>query len=220
MLSHLDCIIFPDRCEVIEIVPSQRYVYPIFKNGSSSLYEQAKRSKWKIKVNEQIKKLPEVHIILRDPRQRLISGFNTFVQHVIRDNPELDKHTVSWFAKNYLFLDRHYCPQFFWLVNLSRYMSADSVLSFHNMEDIKNLTQLHKKPPGLEPATVDIIQQVDSIPNIEMYQRLDQLLFDQCLGQSMTFGELLKTLYEQDFTAYDWVIGRSKRILNPIYVLS
>jgi hypothetical protein len=37
MLSQLDHIIYPDRCEVYEIVPSQRYFYPIFKNGSSSI---------------------------------------------------------------------------------------------------------------------------------------------------------------------------------------
>ena len=30
MLSQLDNIIFPDRCEVLEVAP-QRFVYPIIK---------------------------------------------------------------------------------------------------------------------------------------------------------------------------------------------
>jgi hypothetical protein len=195
-------------------------VYPIFKNGSNSLYWQTKQSKWKIKLNEQIKKIHNIEIILREPDQRLVSGFNTFVQHTMRDYPELDQDTVIWFAKNYLFLDRHYCPQFFWLVNLSRYISVDAVLTFTSMNDIVNITKYHRLPLGVKPATIEIIEQAHSIPNIEMYQRVDQVLFSQCLGQSMTFVEVLSTMYQQDPVAYDWVVGRSQRILNPTYVLS
>jgi hypothetical protein len=219
MLSYLDRIIFPDRCDVIEVVPSQRYVYPIFKNASSSLYYEAIQSNWRIIINEQIKKLNQIEIILRDPQQRLVSGFNTFVQHVLRDNPELDRHTVIWFAKKYLFLDRHYCPQFVWLVSLSRYLSANAVLTFRHMDSVADITLLHRLPEGITPATKEIQQQVDSIPNIEMYQRLDQVLFDQCMGQSMTFAHLLIILNQHDPIAYDWVIGRSQQILNSTYVL-
>jgi hypothetical protein len=211
---------FPDRCEVIEVIPSQRYVYPIFKNASSSLYQQANQSKWKIKINAQIQKLNNIEIVLRNPQQRLISGFNTFVQHTIRDHPDLDLTTVIWFAKNYLFLDRHYCPQFFWLINLSRYISVDALLTFISMNDIANITEYHKLPPGVDPVTSEIIEQVYSIPNIEMYQRIDQALFDQCLGRSMTFDEVVNIIQQHDSVAYDWVIGRSQRILNPTYVLS
>jgi hypothetical protein len=220
MLSHLDCIIFPDRCEVIEVVPSQRYVYPIFKNASSSLYFQAKQSHSKIIINEQIKKLKNIEIILHNPRQRFVSGINTFTQHVMRDYPELDQKTVLWFAKKYLFLDRHYCPQFFWLINLFRYMSIDTVLTFKHMDDIKTYTQFHKKPPGILPVTEEIAQETYSLPNIEMYQRLDQLLFVDCMNQALTFEQVLSRLRKLDPTAYNWVIGRSQQILKPTYVLS
>jgi hypothetical protein len=220
MLSYLDCIIFPDRCDVIEVVPSQRYVYPIFKNASSSLHYEAIQSNWRIIINEQIKKLSHIEVILRDPQQRLVSGFNTFIQHVLQENPELDQNTVVWFAKNYLFLDRHYCPQFFWLINLARYLSPDTALTFQHMDCVADITSLHRLPEGITPSTEHLAQQALSIPNIEMYQRLDQVLFDQCMGQSMTFGQLLNVLRQQDPTAYDWVIGRSQHILNSTYALS
>ena len=220
MLSYLDCIVFPDRCEVIEVVPSQRYVFPIFKNASSSLHFQAIASNWRIVLNEQIKKLNRIEIFLREPDQRLISGFNTYVQHVLRDNPELDRHTVIWFAKNYLFLDRHYCPQFFWLVSLSRFLSPSTVLTFQHMSRVAEITPLHVMPEGIKPATEEIVTHSETIPNIEMYQRLEQCFYDQCLDQSMTFAEILKVLHTQEPAAYDWVIGRSKRILNSTYVLS
>lgn len=219
MLSHLDCIIFPDRCDVIEVVPSQRYVYPIFKNASSSLHFEAIHSDWRIIINEQIRKLSHIEVVLRDPHDRLVSGLNTFVQRVLQDNSELDPNTVVWFAKNYLFLDRHYCPQFFWLINLARYLNPDTQLTFQHMDIVADITSLYLLPEGIEPVTEHIRQQADSIPNIEMYQRLDQILFDQCMERSMTWTDVLHTLQQQDPTAYDWVVGRSQRILNSTYAL-
>lgn len=220
MLSHLDCIIFPDRCDVIEVVPSQRYVYPIFKNASSSLHFEAIHSDWRIVISEQIRKLDCIEIILRDPQERLVSGFNTFVQNVLMEHPDFDSDTVTWFAKNYLFLDRHYCPQFLWLVNLARYLSPTAKLQFKDMSAAADITSLHVLPEGIEPATQQMQHEALTIPNIEMYQRLDQILFDQCMDLSMTWTEILSMWQKQDPTAYDWVIGRSQRILKSTYVLS
>ena len=129
MLSHLDFIIFPDRCEVIEVIPSQRYFYPIFKNGSSSVYEQAKLSKWRIYLNDQIKKLQTIDVVIRDPEQRFMSGMNTFVAQTIEKNPTLDLDTIKWFTKNYLHINRHYSMQFSWLLNLARYLDSNAKLN-------------------------------------------------------------------------------------------
>ena len=60
MLSHLDRIIFPDRCEVIEVIPSQRYVYTIFKNGHSSFVSAKRKNKWPVRINQQIQKLKQI----------------------------------------------------------------------------------------------------------------------------------------------------------------
>jgi hypothetical protein len=219
MLSHLDSIIFPDRCEVIEIMPSQRHVYPIFKNGRSSLYYYADTHKCRVLINEQLKKLNSIDVVLRDPQERLVSGINTFIQMTLRDHPELDNDTVSWFAQNYLFLNRHYAPQFLWLINLARYTSPDAVLNLLNMNQITDIVHIHRKPTGVLPPTEQLIGQVINIPNVEMYHRIDQVLVD-CTGQSIKFSQLIQHIQQKDPTAYDWVIGRSQRILNPTYVLS
>jgi hypothetical protein len=211
MLSHLDCIIFPDRCEVIEVTPSQRYVYPIFKNGQSSLMIEAKKSNWKICLNEQIKKINSIDIFLREPEERLASGISSFILTTLRDTPELDQTTVQWFAENYLYLNRHYAPQFSWIINLARYTNSDCVLNFLSMDNMNTVTSLHKQPF----KQLDLTTQ---LKNKEMYQRIDQVLFD-CIGQSMTFKELIKHIQTVDSCAYDWVIGRSQRILKPTYVL-
>ena len=219
MLSHLDSIIFPDRCEVIEIIPSQRYVYPMFKNGRSTLYDHAKLHKCRILINEQIKKLNSVDIILRDPHKRLISGINTFVQMTASEHPDLDSKTILWFAQNYLFLNRHYAPQSLWLVNLARYLGPDTKLNFLGMDQLVNITDIHSKPTRVMPATDQLIGQLTNIPNNEMYQRIDQILVE-CIGQSINFNQLVHHIQTQDATAYEQVVVRSQRILNPIHALS
>ena len=218
MLSHLDSIIFPDRCEVIEIIPSQRYVYPIFKNGRSSFYVYASKHKCRIVLNNQIKKLNSIDIVLRDPQERLESGINTFIQMTLRDHPTLDKNTISGFAQNYLFLNRHYAPQFLWIVNLARYLNPETKLNLLSMDQLTSITDIHDKPAGVSLISDELIAQLKNIPNNEMYHRIDQTLMS-CIGESVGFDQLMHRIKTQDPIAYDWVVGRSQRILAPTYVL-
>lgn len=217
MLSYLDRILFSDRCEVIEIEPSQRYVYPIFKNGSSNLFLAAKANGWRIKLNEQIRHLTDIDIVIRNPEERFISGVNTYVQLTVESNPELDPATVLWFAKNYLFLNKHYCPQFHWILHLARYTNDDVRLNFISMDDIKSITSIYQ-PLNIAPVTLDTQQQLTNLKNNEMYQRIDKVIFE-CIGSSMTFKQLIQHIQMSDPAAYKFVIDHSQKILNPTYVL-
>jgi hypothetical protein len=220
MLSHLDRILFPDRCEVIEIIPSQRYVYVIFKNGHSSFLSYQKINNCRVFINQQINKINSIDIIVRDPYNRLISGINTYIQHTIRDNPTLDPNTVKWFAQNYLHLDRHYCSQFSWLLNLARYSDSNARLNFLSMADIGTITSgINLKPDGVQPVSTVLADEILQIKHNEMYQRIDTVIFN-CIGQSMTFQELLQHIKTLDSAAYEYVIVYAQQILNPTYVLS
>ena len=176
MLSRLDDIIYPNRCEVIEIEASQRYIYPIFKNGSSSLLEHARQQNYKILINEQIKKINDIDIILRDPLARFISGINTYVSNTKRNNPQLDVDTIIYFAETYLFLDRHYAPQFSWLVNLTRYAGKNTKLHLYGMESLKEFTPLSINPNETMLLSPGIIDRLKSKIHNEMYLRIDNLL--------------------------------------------
>ena len=219
MLSHLDRILFPDRCEVVEVIPSQRYVYVIFKNGRSSLYDATKQNNWQIRLNDQIKKINSIDVILRNPQKRLISGINTYIQHTLRDNPTLDPSTVEWFALNYHSLNRHYTSQFVWLVNLARYLNPNAKLNFLPMAAIGEITGRDTKPEGVLPVSAELTEQVLLITHNEMYQRIDTVIFE-CIGQSLTFKELLQQINTVDPDAYKYVIEYAQQILNPTYVLS
>lgn len=216
MLSNLDHIIFPDRCEVIEIIPSQRYFYPIFKNGSSSVCEQAKLSKWKIFLNEKIKRIPSVDVVVRDPQQRLISGINSFITQTIKANPSLDRNTVFWFAKNYLHINRHYCMQYVWLLNLARYLDSDTKINLLGMDSIKQITDFSSNPWGQKDIAIS--DQLLDLPGQEMYDRIDKVLVD-AIGQRLTFAEITELIQTQDYEAYKQVILRAQNILNSTYAV-
>ena len=215
MLSHLDFIIFPNRCEVIKL-PSQRYFYPIFKNGSSSVTEQAKKSKWRIYLNEQIKRIPEVDVVVRDPRQRFVSGVNSFVTQTMQANPELDRNTVYWFAKKYLHINRHYCMQFSWLLNLARYLDPDAKINLSALDYIKQVTDRTSNYWGAKDENFS--NELANLPEQEMYDRIDQVLVN-AVGQSLTFSEIIELLQTQDPVAYTQVIVKAQNILNPTYVV-
>jgi hypothetical protein len=57
------------------------------------------------------------------------------------------------------------------------------------------------------------------IKNNEMYQRVDAAIFE-CIGNSLTFKELLQHIKTTDPAAYEYVIEYAQQILNPTYVLS
>ena len=219
MLSHLDRILFPDRCEVIEVIPSQRYVYVIFKNGHSSFDSFTITNPCRVFINQQIQKINSIDVIIRNPEDRVISGINTFIQHTLRDNPNLDPLTVEWFALNYQSLNRHYASQFAWLVNLARYLNPDAKLNFLSMSAIGEITGRNSKPKGVQPANTTLIEKVSSIKNNEMYQRIDTVIFN-CIGQTITFTQLLQHIKTTDPDAYAYVIGYAQQILNPTYALS
>ena len=200
MLSRIDDIIYPNRCEVIEFMNPQRFVYPIFKNGRSSLLYYSLTNNLKTLVNQQIGKCNTIDVILRNPQERFVSGINTFVFNTKRDNPKLDIDTILYFVENYLFLNRHYAPQLAWLINLSKYTSAK--LSLHNLDFVTEITGIDLKPAGEQKILpVDAIKRLENNLHNEMYIRLDNLLLD-LIGQTLTFKEILSYLKVKDPTAY------------------
>lgn len=201
MLSRIDEIIFPDRCEVIEIEASHRYIYPIFKNGSTSITEYAKQQGYKILLNSQIKRAPTIDIILRDPLKRFISGFNTFVFNTKRDNPNLDIDTIIYFAETYLFLNRHYAPQIFWLHNLSKYTATDTKLKLRNMDAILEYTPYMASPDEEFILSPEDIDRISSNIDNEVYLRLDKIVM-QLVEQSLTYIEILEYIKTQDPIGY------------------
>jgi len=220
MLSRLDDIIYPNRCEVIEIKSSQRYIYPIFKNARSSLYEEAHLKKYKILFNEQLKRIDSIDVILRNPEERFISGVNTFVWNLITERPNFSKDTILYFVENYLFLNRHYAPQLSWMINLFRYTTEETKFNFVGMDKLSEYTAIHAIPNNedkiLDNATITRLK--NNVDN-QHYLKLDKSLLT-LVNNSWTRKQILAHLMNREPTAFFETIGKSNTIIGVTDVLS
>ena len=118
-------------CEVVVI--GRHTVYPIFRNGSSSLREAADITY----INDQIKDCEHIEVLLRDPAIRFVSGINEYC----RQN-DLDVRQTWSMVEQDKVNDRHFCPQFVWLLHLSKfYRGKVTLLPF---KDIKKITDIKR----------------------------------------------------------------------------
>lgn len=201
MLSQLDNIIFPDRCDVLEIVPSQRYVYPIYKNGSSSLYN----SGFRLMDHDELPTISVVDIYVRNPYDRFVTGVNTFLQH----NNNLDRVTAIHFVNDYLFLNRHFCPQFHWLVNLQRFTDAKIRINpISALSDITALRVNQSEDPLLDEAL--------STEKLHFYLSIDKVLTEDLLGKTVPFKLIVQTIKHRYPAVYKEVVQRSIDLCNVL----
>ena len=201
MLSQLDNIIFPDRCDVLEIVPSQRYVYPIYKNGSSSLY----KSGFRLVDHDELSNIPVVDIYVRNPYDRFVTGVNTFLQH----NAKLDQSTVLHFVNNYLFLNRHFCPQFHWLVNLQRF--TDAKIRINPISALSDITALR-----VNQSEDPLLDEYLSRDKLHFYLSIDKVLTEDLLGKTVPFKLIVQTIKHRYPEVYKEIIQRSKDLCNVL----
>lgn len=190
MLGILDAELFPNDCEVLEMSPHNQFVYLIMKNGNTSLRREQHLRGLNLFKNEQIKNLEFVDVYIRNPKNRYISGVNTYLQHLKRDYPELDYHTAFWFAKKYKFLNRHYLPQFHWIFNLSKFLNPTAKIRLRDFETMSTITNINFGA-YITPPTREFVQKLFEDNNeIEFWLYVDQILLDLA-GNEMTWQEIV-----------------------------
>ena len=212
MFNPIDSNLFPENCAVIEVADN-RFVYPIFKNGSTALREYAQRNRCKVLLNNQIKNISEVEVFVRDPLTRFVSGANTVVEFVMRDNTNLDRTTVKFFVKNFLFLNSHFSPQIYWLINLARFGNENLKLTFKDSQDIRLILAEEQAP--LITQKVFAVEEIQNDPIIKGYIELDSVLVAS-IGQTLTFSELINKIRLQAPTMYTTIFDRAKNIINAL----
>lgn len=216
MFCEIDSIVFPNSCEVIQVT-SQQYVFPIFKCGRSSLVQTMQEKGWTFVPTEQISDIKyPITVFLREPRDRFLSGVNTYLQHLASENQNLDPDTILYFVNRYLFLNRHYAPQFFWLLNLARYASPATLISFQNMSDINQLTHRHSHAE-VAPITDVLKSKIEKFDwsKLELYFYLDNILFGH-VGQTVSLSELLRHVQQNHSDLYHLIFNNTLNIVNVL----
>ena len=207
MFTELDKVLYPKKCEVIQTA-SHEFIYPIFKNGSTSLFTSATNNNWKILINNQINKCDKIIIFLRNPLERFFSGVNTYIEHCLSQG--LDEKTVKHFVDNYLFLNRHYMPQTFWLIHLLRYTNKNTIVSIKDTKDISKFTTLYKnKSDNLVKKNIEVTDK------LYFYIKSDDYFFNY-VNQDINFFNLIQNYKKDCSTAYEYIFNYSESLINAL----
>ena len=203
MLSQLDNIIFPDRCDVLEIA-AQRYVYPIFKNGSSTLNKVPHT----VIATDRLSADSVVDVFVRPPYERFLSGVQTYLRH----NTHLHRDTALHFISEYLFLNRHFCPQFHWLVNLNRHVPGIKIqlLPIERLSEITNIVE------NRHTCDPELIRYFANKKKVQFYLQLDKVITENLLHKTVIMSDIVRevaTVYPDTYTE---VIQRSLSLCTAL----
>lgn len=131
--------IFTPDCLVI-VLSSKLNVYPIFKNGFTSLEKYAKLNHCKILKNKELSNLEEIQVFLRNPIERFISGVHTAIEYNNIKNEEVYLKQIE----NLKTYDRHFIPQIYWLFHLFKYFKKKVKIS--SVQELYELIPIRKSP--------------------------------------------------------------------------
>lgn len=204
MLDYLGKILFPGDVEVLEIAPQHRYVYPIFKNGSTSL----RKSNYLAVSNQELKNLTNIEVFVRNPHDRFLSGVQTYINKL---GHEYDSQTVLNLISQNLYLNRHFCPQLYWILNLSRFTSA--TLTIKPVEELSLITEHMTNQSIPDPAIAEFFSKN---PKVLFYNEMDEVLTVNLIGKTVTVNEILLTLNENYTELYNDIFTTAKEILNVL----
>lgn len=200
MLSYIDPVLFPDELEILEVSPNQ-YVYPIFKNGSSGLKEKSIRTL----SPDQVDKIGCVTVYIRDPFERYVSGVQTYLAY----HPELDRTTTLALIDQFLFLDRHFCLQFHWIMNLHRQTKKNIWMTFQSTAELDNAIGETWNTLARDQSLLDRFQQNK---RLWFYLQLDKILYEDYRDQTVTFPMILAKIRTKYPELYKETIERSRQL--------
>lgn len=129
MLTHWNKL-FNTDCIVIDT--GSHTVYPIYRVGYTSLMSDADRTY----TNKQISKCEHINIVIRNPNDRFVSGINEYC-----NQNRLDIKKTWELIKQEKLIDRHFAPQYIWLVHLYKFYKGRVTLK--PFEYISEITQQH-----------------------------------------------------------------------------
>lgn len=196
MLSYLDPILFPDECEVLEVAPN-RYVYSIFKNGSSSL----RKSNFRRLNSDEIAELTDIEVFVREPFERYVSGVQTYLQH----NSHLDRTTTLTMIDEYLFLNRHFALQFHWIMNLMRF-NPGVQMTIRPVSELESATDLTWNAIARDKSLLDYFSDNEKL---KFYLMLDRILLD-FIGHTVKFSTIVEHVKVEYPVLYEETIERVK----------
>lgn len=195
MLTPIDKFLYSDNCVVVRI--DAEYIFPIYKNGSTSLFRHCYNGNGTIFDCSTLNSINDnITVIIRNPAERFKAGIATVIYNLKKQHPELDTNTIEFLLKKYRYLDVHYVPQFHWLLNLSRFVDSTTKLNLKPMSYLSQVTNLREIPLKVDELSIedDLLQ--------DLYLQLDTILYNQ-IGNTLTFKELISIIKNDNDSGYN-----------------
>ena len=170
MLSGWNKLLNTD-CVVLNI--GDHVIYPIFRVGSTSLVAAADKKY----TNEQIAKCTHIDILIRDPGDRFVSGLNEYCQQ-----NNLDVEETWELVEQGRLVDRHFAPQYMWLLHLYKFYKGTVTLK--PFRDIKKITNKHVNKDKSKKVAVALLRS---------FVEVDYKLMEH-YNKTIQIGELVKGL--------------------------
>jgi hypothetical protein len=178
-------------CEVIKF-SNKLNIFPIFKNGRSSLTIYAGNKNLPIIKNREILKLKDITVYLRDPMERFISGVHTFFY---LNQLEINEENLEK-VDNSEIVDRHFLPQSFWLFHLYKFFKGDVILK--DVKEIYDLVPLREGPWTKNPVPWVKLnnQQRKLITRLdhEKFTYIDYEVLNKYINKKICLSEIIKEI--------------------------
>ena len=159
MLTHWNKLL-NTNCNVFEL--GSNYVYPIMRNASSSLRSIVGKKY----TNEEIKECKDIVVFIREPGERFVSGINEYCR---QNNADLSH--IYQLVEQGKFIDRHFSPQWIWLLHLNKFYKSNIILK--SIEDVGMYCKVHVHPSkGNDTNVVPLANCVNQ--DKELYKHVGQ----------------------------------------------
>jgi hypothetical protein len=174
-------------CEVIQF-KNHQIIYPIFKNGKTSLENYAIYNKLKIFKNKEISKFQEIVVFLRDPEERFISGVNTYLEYKKIQSIKEEEDELKKIEKLKIY-DRHFFPQYFWLFYLLKYFRGN--IEIKSVKDLYQLIPNRDSPDGIKKITNIRKNRIKKL-NFQKYVEVDKKIIEKYTNKTIKLESIIK----------------------------
>lgn len=202
MLSIIDKKLFPEDITVIEALDGKS-IYLIHKNASTTLQTIQKR----VLSEAEVAKLELVDVFVRDPYTRFLSGVQTYATKTgIKNIPDLAK-----IINDVYFINNHFCPQLFWIINLQRFCSAK--IRINHINTLEKFTKVNQNKQT-DYSELDVYFKDNK--QLKYYLELDCVLYENFINKTVTFTDIIATLKSNYNELYNDTFGFTKQICNVL----
>jgi hypothetical protein len=123
----------------------------------------------------------------------------------------LDKNTALHFVEKYLYLNRHFCPQLFWLFNLKRFSNAK-----YNIQPIQQIETLTTRKQNQSQVDLELAERFAKNIKLKFHNEIDEVLTTNLLGQTVSLEQIMDVIKSNYNQLYNEIFDQSRSIMNVV----